>query len=51
MVAKIFNEGKTEWIDFKQFLGIFNLKLTDYKFDDVKNAFKLLAKEDDKFIS
>jgi Ca2+-binding EF-hand superfamily protein len=49
MVAKIFN--KKEQIVFDEFLKIFNLKLTDYTFNDVTNAFKLLAKDDDKFIS
>ncbi|KAL4477350.1 hypothetical protein ABPG72_002344 [Tetrahymena utriculariae] len=49
MVAKIFN--KKEQIGFEEFLKIFNLKLTDYTFNDVSNAFKLLAKDDDKYIS
>ena len=31
-------------------MKIFNLKLTDYTFNDVSNAFKLLAKDDDKYI-
>ena len=31
-------------------MKIFNLKLQDYTFNDVSNAFKLLAKDDDKFI-
>ncbi len=26
------------------------MKLTDYTFNDVKNAFKLIAKDDDKYI-
>jgi len=30
---------------------IFNLKLEDYTITDVKNAFKLLAGDDDKLIS
>lgn len=49
MVVKIFN--KKELIGFDEFLKIFNLKLTDYTFNDVSNAFKLLAKDDDKFLS
>lgn len=49
MVAKIFN--KKDLIGFDEFLKIFNLKLTDYTFNDVTNAFKLLAKDDDKYIS
>ena len=48
MVEKIFN--KKELINFEEFLKIFNLKLTDYTFQDVTNAFKLLAKDDDKYI-
>jgi Ca2+-binding EF-hand superfamily protein len=48
MVAKIFN--KKDLIGFEDFLKIFNLKLTDYTFNDVSNAFKLLAKDDDKYI-
>lgn len=35
-------------IGFDDFLKIFNLKLTDYTFNDVRNAFKLLAKDDDR---
>jgi len=37
-------------IGFDDFLKIFNLKLTDYTFNDVRNAFKLLAKDDDRYI-
>lgn len=48
LIQKIFN--KKELIDFNEFLKIFNLKLTDYTFNDVSNAFKLLAKDDDKYI-
>ena len=36
---------------FDDFLKIFNLKMADYTSIDVKNAFKLLAKDDDKHIS
>ena len=36
-------------IGFDDFLKIFNLKLTDYTFNDVRNAFKLLAKDDDRY--
>ncbi|CAD8144616.1 unnamed protein product [Paramecium octaurelia] len=46
MVQRIF--GKKEQIGFEEFLKIFNLKLTDYTFNDVRNAFKLLAKDDDR---
>lgn len=49
MVQKIFS--KKELIGFEEFLKIFNLKLTDYTFNDVRNAFKLLAKDDDKYIN
>lgn len=45
MVAKIFN--KKEQIVFDEFMKIFNLKLVDYTLNDVRNAFKLLAKDDD----
>jgi len=31
-------------------MKIFNLRLTDYSFNDVTNAFKLLAKDDDRYI-
>jgi Ca2+-binding EF-hand superfamily protein len=48
MVAKIFN--KKEQIVFDEFMKIFNLKLVDYTLNDVRNAFKLLAKDDDKYI-
>ncbi|CAD8056578.1 unnamed protein product (macronuclear) [Paramecium tetraurelia] len=48
MVQRIF--GKKEQIGFEEFLKIFNLKLTDYTFNDVRNAFKLLAKDDDRYI-
>ena len=48
MVAKIFN--KKEFINFDEFMKIFHLKLQDYTIGDVKNAFKLLAKDDDKYI-
>jgi Ca2+-binding EF-hand superfamily protein len=48
MVQKIF--AKKEQIGFEDFLKIFNLKLTDYTFNDVTNAFRLLAKDDDKYI-
>ena len=40
-----------ERITFDNFLQIFNLKLEDYTITDVKNAFKLLAGDDDKLIS
>ena len=48
MVGRIF--AKKEQIGFEDFLKIFNLKLNDYTFNDVKNAFKLLAKDDDRYI-
>lgn len=48
MVSRIF--GKKEQIGFDEFLKIFSLKLTDYTFNDVRNAFKLLAKDDDRYI-
>jgi hypothetical protein len=36
-------------LGFDEFLKIFSLKLTDYTFNDVRNAFKLLAKDDDRY--
>jgi len=47
--TKLFKNKDT--IFFEDFLKIFNLKMTDYTSVDVKNAFKLLAKDDDKYIS
>lgn len=47
--ARLFKNKET--ILFEDFLKIFNLKMTDYTSVDVKNAFKLLAKDDDKYIS
>ena len=47
--SKLFKNKDT--IFFEDFLKIFNLKMTDYTSVDVKNAFKLLAKDDDKYIS
>lgn len=46
--TKIFKNKDT--IYFEDFLKIFDLKMTDYTPVDVKNAFKLLAKDDDKYI-
>jgi hypothetical protein len=37
-------------IGFDEFLKIFNIKFADYEFKDVCNAFKLLAKDDDKWL-
>lgn len=48
MVTKLF--FKKETINFDEFMKIFQLKLPDYTTNDVKNAFRLLAKDDDKFI-
>jgi len=47
--SKLFKQKDT--ITFDDFLKIFNLKMADYTSIDVKNAFKLLAKDDDKYIS
>jgi len=47
--SRLFKNKET--ILFEDFLKIFNLKMTDYTSVDVKNAFKLLAKDDDKYIS
>lgn len=43
--------SKKKRITFEDFLQIFNLKLEDYTITDVKNAFRLLAGEDDNLIS
>lgn len=48
MVKKLF--VKKETINFEEFMKIFQLKLPDYTPVDVKNAFRLLAKDDDNFI-
>ena len=45
---RLFN--KKERIVFEDFLKIFNLKMVDYSATDVRNAFKLIAKDDDKYI-
>lgn len=42
---------KKDWISFEEFLRIFTIKLNDYTPVDVKNAFRLLAKDDDNFLS
>ena len=42
--------SKKEQINFEEFMVIFNLKMNDYKPVDVQNAFRLIAKEDDKYI-
>eukprot|EP01017_Pseudomicrothorax_dubius_P032717 TRINITY_DN430_c0_g1_i1.p1 TRINITY_DN430_c0_g1~~TRINITY_DN430_c0_g1_i1.p1 ORF type:complete len:145 (-),score=46.27 TRINITY_DN430_c0_g1_i1:118-552(-) len=46
--VKLFS--KKEWVSFEDFLKIFQLKLTDYTLTDVYNAFRVLAKDDDKYI-
>ena len=48
MVTKLF--FKKETINFEEFMKIFQLKLPDYTTVDVKNAFRLLAKDDDNYI-
>jgi calmodulin len=48
MVSKLF--AKKDTINFEEFMKIFQLKLPDYTTTDVKNAFRLLAKDDDNFI-
>lgn len=48
MVGKLFI--KKETINFEEFMKIFTLKLPDYTTTDVKNAFRLLAKDDDNYI-
>ena len=49
MVSKLF--VKKDTINFEEFMKIFQLRLPDYTPIDVKNAFRLLAKDDDNFIS
>ncbi|KRX07948.1 hypothetical protein PPERSA_10336 [Pseudocohnilembus persalinus] len=49
MADKIFKH-KDSRINFDEFMKIFNLKMNDYSFNDVCNAFKLLAKDDDQYI-
>lgn len=46
--AKLF--GKKDTIVLEDFMKLFVIKPTDYTLTDVVNAFKLLAKDDDKFI-
>ena len=41
---------KKDQVQFDDFLKIFNLKLTEYSVVDVRNAFRLIAKDDDKYI-
>ena len=41
---------KKEYIDFDKFLDLFKLQLNDLTKSDIKNAFKVLAKDDDQFI-
>ena len=48
LVKSVF-KYKTE-INFEQFLKIFDLDLEEYTPVDVKNAFRLLAKDSDKFV-
>jgi len=45
---KLFNKKDT--IDFNEFMKIFSLKMNDYTATDVRNAFKLIAKDDDQLI-
>jgi Ca2+-binding EF-hand superfamily protein len=49
MVSKLYT-NKKETISFEEFMKIFQLKLQDYTTVDVKNAFRLIAKDDDNFI-
>ena len=47
ITAKLF---KKDLITFDEFMKVFHLKLTDYTKEDVYNAFRLIAKDDDKYI-
>ena len=42
--------SKKDAIEFTEFMNIFKLKMSDYTGQDVQNAFKLLARDDDKYI-
>jgi Ca2+-binding EF-hand superfamily protein len=42
--------SKRETITFNNFLDLFKLQLNDLTKDDIKSAFKVLAKDDDQFI-
>lgn len=41
---------KKETIGFKTFLDLFKLQLQDLTKDDIKSAFRVLAKDDDEYI-
>lgn len=49
MISKLFQKKDT--ISFEEFMKIFQLKLQDYTTTDVKNAFRLIAKDDDNYIA
>jgi len=42
---------KKETIAFRDFLDLFKLQLNDLTKDDIKSAFKVLARDSDEFIS